>query len=152
MHADPRTLGAFLRLAGLAVVVLIWFGKIIGGLDSLGWRKDFARVTKLYAVRSSCGRYHGYAPRVEYEYFVSGIRYTGDQLDHELDTIYRSEDKALTAINEKYCPGQDIVISVHPKNPQLSVLKAGIRPSSLVGFAVSALILIAVFIFIWRIA
>ncbi len=73
-------------------------------------------------------RYVTYEAKVDYDYGVGGVSFSGHRLDFRPDR-YQSEAAARDAI-AKFPPGADVVVAYDPAAPQTSVLdretKAGL--------------------------
>jgi hypothetical protein len=103
--------------------------------SSRHWPRTTGRVIRSsYANAPDPADLTSHRLSVQYEYFVGGMRYTGDTL-----TIgaarYLPHDSAKE-IALRYAPGTIVTLRYHPRRPRLAVVNAG-----QVGFAVLNLVI-----------
>jgi hypothetical protein len=124
MAADPaRWHAPVLTIVGL---LLCWFGiRALGASYAITrWPVVPARVTLSTVEPTSSDNYH---PRVEYEFYLAGLRYVGAGLEHpampgEQTGMEMTRERAESVIAE-YPVGQELLAGYDPVNPSRAVLR-----------------------------
>lgn len=137
-------------LLGLCCMLLFFFNactliKFFFGLYSSAWEKTLANVVGVSSVEGWRRDTKVYTPKIYYEYFVDGVKHTGNLTTFNLERCYRSRALAEESVRKKYPIGMFIYVFVNPRDPTSSVIKAGVSISGFVALVVGV-VCMAIFI------
>lgn len=99
------------------------------GIRSLSWPKAIGTITNTWITEMEPDDgFYNYRPEISYEYIVDGRTYKSNRFAYLSRHGSVTKEKAAAKL-DVYAVGKDVQVFYSHKNPELSVLEPGFRPS-----------------------